>query len=234
MAFINPGNEEVADKCIRLRESACHINFRYLYNNVDYDLCYWIIVGGTPALAFSDYSFPQRYPAVEMYAENKWMSGAVGEGKYVHQQRVKGGIDLPPNPELELPNGVADIDAFLQKNIPRKELRMKRIVGVGGEGRIVKKVKIKYDGLSRVEMTVRIAWSVPTVTGAAFYYRDRNASVFGRIRDDCGYLDQLPEAWRTAITTINPIADATRDWENLSEEEYIIIRDALLPLRSRT
>lgn len=78
---------------------------------------YWIIVGGTPAVAFAeDYSFTRRFGKLAKYQhDTPWT------GRYDHQQ--PGDV---PDPGQDLPGGWDDIEAWLVEHLPLREIVMRR------------------------------------------------------------------------------------------------------------
>jgi hypothetical protein len=98
-----------------------------------YEVRLWIIVGGTPALDFyrtrdtgeSNGGFTQRYPIVEEWAEfikPKPTLGGRERGRFRHQdpKNIQG-------PKFDvLPNGEADLIAFVSQNKANMELRNQR------------------------------------------------------------------------------------------------------------
>ena len=77
----------------------------------------WIITGGTPALAFSDWSFTERYKSLK-----KWDNKHYNNSKYDHQEER-----YPQGPTFEvLPNGLKDVQKFLDKYLDKRNLRTKR------------------------------------------------------------------------------------------------------------
>lgn len=95
----------------QISTASCETVYDVEYGGETYRLRLWIIVGGTPALAFADYTGgTKRFPSLE-----KWASW--DKGRYPHQNP-----DDVQGPTFDvLPNGLADVKKFLVEFLPKRK-----------------------------------------------------------------------------------------------------------------
>jgi len=194
----------------QLKTSACETTFE-----VDGEqIRLWIIVGGTPALGFSDYApYEQRYPSLEKWASNHFNSrkNLYGSCYYDHQdpKNVQG-------PLLDvLPDGEKSLEAFLNTFLPRKQLCMRRYNMLPFKDSIQsKKVRDKCDhtyAYANLELR-RYILSPVTISSAIYAGRCEKKLVL------------FPEWWQKTAAIINPLFDrcvsTLPTWDSLIEEEY--------------
>lgn len=170
-----------------------------------------IIVGGTPALWFEDYSFCERFPQVQSWGDDAWDKAS---GKYKHQDtfNIKG-----PTYDV-LPNGKWTLIDYAQRNIPLKRSREERLAGLPINGRLISKgFQDPVSGV-RVRLKTRL-------DGHGFYKVEVESRKFDG--DASQVLSRAPAWWRKYYNFINPIWSRTAtqsylnvQFENLTDEEY--------------
>lgn len=189
-------------KIKQLSTSACQSTF-----DVDgHELRLWIITGGTPALAFTDYSFDRRYPSLPEWS-NTHYHNKNGKSWYDHQDP-----DNVQGPTFDvLPNGLQDVEQFLRDNVPLRELRQARINGLPYRSRFVsRKVRDKEEHtLVHCELNLTRAYVPPVIFLSKAYA--------GRCD---GKIVLFDEWWKKTQSLFNTLCDTNKTWESLSDKEY--------------
>ena len=184
-----------------------------VYEVDNHKLRLYIITGGTPAIEFADdYSFCERYPAIEKWSDKHYhgkYDSRMLYSYYDHQDRNK-----PQGPTFEevLPNGLKDLEAYLQKYVPLHKCRNERYKGLPISGVI--RSKRVHDKQEHTFVTCELDLSrkhyIPPVTFNSGCY--------------CGRFDEkiilFNEWWKKTSKIFNHLFDTNRTWESLSETEY--------------
>jgi len=96
----------------QLSTSSCETIYEVRRGEELYLLRLWIIVGGTPALAFEDRKGPEK-----QYPDRKLWRGPYKNGYYSHQD-----TENPQGPTLDvLPEGAVTVAEFLEEAIPLRQ-----------------------------------------------------------------------------------------------------------------
>jgi hypothetical protein len=200
----------------RLTSGACEAVYRMEVDGTPVRLRLWIIIGGTPALAFDNYSYTARFDKVEKFSNANWNGNC-----YNHQTRVKfGNVDFPPSFE-DLPNGMQDVHAFLQHAFPLRAKRDARMAELPQTYQI--RSRRVHDREERTYVWAKIDvrdYGVAPVTFESAVYD-------GRCEDK---IAMFPWYWQLAQSVCNPIFDrhdGTSAWESLSDSEFQQVKDAL-------
>ena len=199
------------------------INTTSCYTIYDVDgtkLRLFIITGGTPAIEFADdYSFCQRYPSFEHWSDkyyHRYNGSTVINSYYDHQDpnNIQG-----PKFEDVLPHGLKDVEKYLKKNLPLRNLRYKRHDRLPIRTVIKsKRVHDKDEGTYvTCELNLLSKHYVPLVTFNSKVYSGRCDKKIVLFND----------WWKKSQEIFNTIFDSGKVWETLSEEEYETIVEHL-------
>lgn len=183
----------------QIETSSCSTNFSI--GDVEFEL--WIITGGSPCLAFADYSFDERYPKVEMWSNEHFHSGNISH--YDHQD-----IDHIQGPTITvLPNDLEDVKSFLRKYLPLRELRFKRIGGLPIKNFIKSNTVLDKENSTRVHCELDLRRISP-VTFNSYAY--------------CGRCSEkiilFSDWWKKTLSIFDPLFSSSKNWEDLTEEQY--------------
>lgn len=103
----------------QLKTSSCKTLYKVIHHGRPYKVRLWIIVGGTPALAFADNKGGTRRFEVSEVQAQKWQGW---DGCYPHQNP-----DNPQGPTVaDLPNGRDDLEQFVIDYAPHRSAQLKR------------------------------------------------------------------------------------------------------------
>jgi hypothetical protein len=190
----------------QLLTSACET----LYDVDGKVLRLWIIVGGTPAVAFTNYSFTQRYPVVEKWSQKNWSDKDI---KYAHQD--KSNIQGPTFDVL--PNGEASLYEYLKETTPLKKLREQRRSELPYVCSIKSTRFHDKDNRCYFHCELRINdRGISPVTASSSCYAGRCEHEIQK------YASQW---WKDAVNLFNPIFDKGHsNYEELSEEDFQTIK----------
>jgi hypothetical protein len=189
----------------QVRTASCSTD--YIVNG--HKMILWIITGGTPALAFDDYSFIAQYPSIEKWQDHHYHGlYRCSYSYYDHQDPNK-----PQGPTFEdvLPNGISDLEAYLTKYLPLRELRKKRFDGLPVHGKLQSK-KVK-DVDEHTWVTCDIDIELNRLSPVTF-----NSRTYGGRCDKKIVL--FNDWWKKVQKVMNPLFDSGKDWETLTEEQY--------------
>lgn len=179
----------------------------------------WIVAGGTPALAFYDYSYTRRFPVVERYSNAHWQGR-----EYEHQTRDPWGIvPMDQTPSFnDLPNGLADVETFLEHTLPLREKRDQRMALLPQVRTIRSRRMHDTEEQTYVWAKVDIReYGVSPVIFESKWYA-------GRCEPDL-----LPEVWSSAAELFNRITifyHGATAWENLSDADFQAVHNVLWDL----
>ena len=183
------------------QKDRCNIHFAAEYEGQSFDLHYWIIVGGTPALAFSDYSFQCRY-------EDRKIPGYNEKLKWQEYE-----------PSLDAIGGEDAVKEFLVANAPGFNLRRKRADILRAAMPDMLRSPRFYDPENRCyfRATLEVAGIIHPVTVDSSCYA-------GRYEDKV--LAYGDEKWKKLVRFFNPLFDklvsrsSMTGWEIASEEQF--------------
>jgi hypothetical protein len=158
---------------------------------------------------------PQRYPRVKRYAEHNW---DFTRQCYMHQVRYADGTVTPPPTFDDLPNGLADVDAYLERALDRIHLRQDRIAQLPPGVIKSPRVHIPREH-AYLSMTIRT-----DVLGMPL--------IQTKCRDDLDfvtYIDAMPRKWREVYYMLRTIRYNQRIQyiEDLCEQDYFALSHAI-------
>jgi len=158
----------------------------------------WIITGGTPALAFDDYGFIERFKL----ADPRWSDEHWNGARYDHQ--TPGNIQGPTFDVL--PGGEATVVDFVARNLPNKRIRERRHKALSSYPAMASPFFEDRDGC-RFRITVRGGGpgrpSFPQV----------------RVLTDCDpFVEDADQDWYRLAGFL--VECRTKDLEKISEDEY--------------
>ncbi len=178
----------------------------------------FIITGGTPALSFEDHYFTQRYPDVERWDNHKYWNN----GKYDHQKKP---IQGPAATEV-LPNGFDDLRTFVEVNLPKHTLRMKRVAALPFKHR-------KTSGrFHNTEYHYYFTLNVRILGHYISCVTMDSAHCSGQVGDDTKY---ITDAWRHLHAVLakcptkptKPDGSGWPSWEDLTEDQFDKVKQAM-------
>lgn len=178
----------------------------------------WMIVGGTPALAFQDYGASRRYPVVERWDTEHWEKTVQ---RYHHQdpQNIVG-----PMATEVLPEGEATLKAWFMETVFGHELGMRRwrqiyeALGCGNE--ISRRVHNREQRCYyRMEIHLRDTMWLP--------YTEVTSAEYVACRPDAEQLRELPPVWRHAFTQIRELGQRYSYLSEPSTAEFNELKGAL-------
>lgn len=104
----------------QIETTSCETAYRVLFNGEVYHVNLWIIVGGTPAIAFDDCGAITRRFVPTPEVQEKWSGWE--NGRFPHQKTspIQG-----PTPDV-LPNGADDLEQFLIDCLPQMREEKKK------------------------------------------------------------------------------------------------------------
>ena len=186
----------------------------------------WIITGGTPCLAFADYSYSRRFPVVERFSNANW----TGYG-YKHQNVDPRTLAIDPATAIGLdvlPDGLESVRAWFADMLPRRTLRDQRLALLPPVYEI--RSRRLHDTENRTYVWAHVdirSCGVSPVCGYSVAYA-------GRMNGDESF---IPAIWHEAQAILKPLADRSiageympDGWEGLSESEFESVRAALWTL----
>jgi hypothetical protein len=195
--------------------TACESRFKVqLGQNWSIVLRLWIVTGGTPALAFDDYSYTRRFPVVERYSNAHWNGR-----EYQHQTRDGWGIipvDQTPSFD-DLPNGLQDVQDFLAHALPLRAKRDARMAELP-KGTIRSRRMHDKENRTYVQAEIKISEHGVSRIGTSTRYSGGLSHVY----------HLLPVEWRMAYNVCNTIFhNGTSAWEQLTDQQFAEVKSAL-------
>lgn len=178
----------------------------------------WIITGGTPAVAFENYGFTQRYPAVERWSNKHWKGHC-----YDHQDPARAHLQGPTAAEV-LPDGEDTLYQFVREYLPKLQLRMKRFEALPTRNLKSRRFHDRDECLYfRASVEFRPHYIGCVILDSRFWT--------GRINDrDRPRMEaQGPNAqsWLALADTLDRYDTPHRAWEDLTEDQFQEIVAAL-------
>lgn len=208
--------------------SGCNVTLNVLCDGEWDKVRLWLIVGGTPALAFEHHDFTERYPTLPEYADEKlnpWLS--------IHARNANGCQYLDGNRYQSqqpgyilgteiLPEGDETLYKWLRHARPLRDLRHSRSFQFG-EGLRSRRY---HDTDNRVYMYCEwrnTGYYLSPVTAHSTVYS-------GRCEDEIAKYAGLE--WVNLMNTVNPLFDAQKNWEDLSDKEFEAVKIAVLAIKN--
>ena len=138
----------------------------------------YIIIGGTPALAFEDHSFSQVYPVKDTrWRTSEFVSVPNPTNNHKKPRYVFQGLDTPDDeiqgPEMDvLPEGEATVIQFLEHYVPLRNLRRNRYESLPCKGNLRSKrfhnKEEKYYYYLTLEISQSLLSSITMTSGYSF------------------------------------------------------------------
>lgn len=165
----------------------------------------WVITGGTPAISFVDYSFMEKFPVAEKYTNNKWSKS---KNRYIHQDpdNLQG-----PTAQEVLPEGLKTIYDYVIRHRPKKKQREDRYKDFPQHNAIKRKIKLPNGVFFQMIFSPRpseIGISTPSsseIVPKQTFWANLQKFKDSISRDGSHYI--------------------SRDWEDLTEDQYLELRD---------
>jgi hypothetical protein len=183
----------------------------------------WIITGGTPALGFSFSSFQQRFPVVEKYVDDHWiiLKDSCPENAHYnvnHWNKEQKCFDhqigqnpvIGPTPEEVFTDGWVTFWTWYYTTLPAYELCRERQLGLL-HNNIMSGYKLDREEHTKVraELDAYRDWVSPVTFSSKIYG--------GRCDEKIVFFSAW---WKKAQELFNPLADAHKKWNELTEAEY--------------
>jgi hypothetical protein len=194
-------------KLTQISTSACSTIYQ-IDGIPDVQLRLFIITGGTPALEFTDYSFCERYPSLEKWANKHY---CLSKDKVTHCYIHQDPNNLQGPTVDDFPNGIQTVIDFIDKHLPLRALRIKRHSALPIN---VIKSKRVLDKQEHTYVSAAINMSMSHYISPVVF----NSAVYGGRCEEKIVL--FPEWWKKAQKLLNNLFDANKNWEDLTEEQY--------------